>query len=146
MKYRDNSQFVIGICTRTTFKEQGYIEDLKHLWMRFFASNLEKIPHRLGNHIIAIYTDYENEDQGEYTAIVGVPVSRIETISLNCLAVEIPAGYYQTFTTMGIDEEAVKAAWQRVWAQPKSKLDRNFLVDFDVYDEKQVTLYVGAHN
>jgi predicted transcriptional regulator YdeE len=146
MQYIENKQFVVGIQTRTTFHEQRHFEDLKNLWAEFLSNNLmHKIPHRQGNQIIAIYTDYENEDRGEYTAILGAPVDKIEDAPAPFTAVIIPAGYYQTFVIESIDALAVKKAWQAVWDRPRDKLNRNFLVDFDLYAENSVTLYVGVN-
>ena len=51
---------IIGISTRTTNENNQSQQDLGKLWGQFFADNIiAKIPNKISNHILAVYTDYK---------------------------------------------------------------------------------------
>lgn len=53
---------IIGISTRTTNKDNQAQKDLGSLWGQFFSENIfDKIPNKVSNEIIAIYTDYKSD-------------------------------------------------------------------------------------
>jgi predicted transcriptional regulator YdeE len=35
------------------------------------------------------------------------------------------------------------ATWQEIWAKER-ELNRSYIADFEVYDEKDVTIYIGV--
>ncbi len=50
---------IIGIETLTTNKENKSQRNLEQLWGQFFAKNIiAKIPNKISNQVISIYTDY----------------------------------------------------------------------------------------
>ena len=72
---------IIGISVRTTNQNNQAQEDLTKLWEQFISENFnEKIPNKISNEILAIYTDYQSNHTQEYTTIIGVPVSSLDEI------------------------------------------------------------------
>lgn len=62
---------IIGLAVRTTNANGQSAEDLGKLWGQFMSEVAFKIPNAISEEIIAIYTDYESDYQGSYTAIMG---------------------------------------------------------------------------
>ncbi len=88
----------------------------------------------------AIYTEYESDENGKYSFLLGAEVEDIKaTKTINAFAT-IPAGKYAVFTVDNKDK--VIEAWQYVWQRT---LDRNYQTDFEVYDmtTEKVKIFVG---
>ena len=63
---------VIGISVRTTNENWQSAQDIGALWEQFYTENIfDKIPYKISNDILAIYTDYKSNYQEEYTTIIG---------------------------------------------------------------------------
>ncbi|KZL91064.1 effector binding domain-containing protein [Clostridium magnum] len=56
------------------------MKEILELWQQFKSQKLgDKIPNKVeANSILGIYTDYENNEKGSYSFIVGFQVSSIE--------------------------------------------------------------------
>jgi len=146
---------VIGIKTRTTnAKEMTPDGNIGKLWQRLFAEGiLDKIPNKADTNIIAVYTDYASDHDGEYTFVVGAKVSTDAQVPDGMVAVKIPAGRYAMFTSdKGPVEQIAAKTWDRIWRIPKSDPggDRAYKADFELYDQRsmdpqnaQVDIYVG---
>lgn len=144
MQNKSRPQWVMGISTRTTFVDKRYVEDLGKLWSRFFSHpGMSLVPHRIDSSIIAVYTDYEHEDKGEYTTVLGFPVTHVDAIPAGLVAVQIPEQTFRSFPVGSTDVQAVHAAWQSIWAMPRTELPRNFVLDYDRFTDQNVTLNVG---
>lgn len=94
---------VMGISARTSNENEingnGKIPDL---WMRFQNERvIEQIPSRSDSSIVAVYTDYESDEKGLYTLVVGGktnhPVSTSDEMTVKVK--EVPAGKYLVFTS-----------------------------------------------
>jgi predicted transcriptional regulator YdeE len=131
----------IGIAARTTnakeMSGEGVIADQ---WERVMAGGIiEQIPNRADANIIAIYTDYESDANGEYTFLIGAKVTSIDSIPDGMVAKEIPSSRYAVFTTeKGPVWKMVPETWQKIWSTPASEMggERAFLADFEIYDER----------
>lgn len=127
---------IIGISVQTSNQNGQNAEDIGNLWGRFFSENLiENIPNSLGNEIYAIYTDYQSDFTGGYTAILGLKVSSIDTIPTGLIAREFDAGNFKIFTATGIIPNAVIDTWEEIWTNDK-ELNRKYSYDFELYDLK----------
>lgn len=125
---------VIGIAIRTTNENLQSKQDIEMLWGRFFAENvLSQIPNKVSDTIYCIYTDYEKDHSAPYTTIIGCKVNAIENVPEGMVLKEIPATKYQVFTCVGKMPDAVVDTWLYIW---KSDIDRKYIADFEVYDEK----------
>ena len=141
---------IIGIAVDTSNQDGQNAEDLGNLWGQFFADNLiEKIPNSTGNDILAIYTDYESDFRGNYTAILGLKVSSLEQIPDGLIGREFEAGNFKKFCAKGIIPNAVIDTWEEIWTDDK-QLKRKYTYDFELYGPKsqngensEVEIYVA---
>ena len=127
---------IIGISTRTTNKDKQAQQDLGNLWGQFYSENLlNKIPNKISNEIIAIYTDYKSDFTEDYTTIIGIPLSTLDEIPNGLIGREFQAENFQKFTAKGEMPNAVVTTWVDIWQKDK-ELDRKYSYDFEVYGEK----------
>ena len=127
---------IIGIAVETTNQNGQNAEDLGNLWGQFFADNLmENIPNRIENDIYAIYTDYESDFRGGYTAILGLKVSSLENIPSGLIGREFEEGNFKKFCAKGIMPNAVIDTWEEIWTDDKL-LKRKYTYDFELYGAK----------
>ena len=126
---------IIGISTRTTNENNQSQQDLGKLWGQFFADNIIAIiPNKISNHILAVYTDYKSDYTGEYTTIIGVPVSTLEEIPSGLIGREFEADNFQKFVAKGEMTNAVVNTWIDIWQRDK-ELNRKCSYDFELYGE-----------
>lgn len=127
---------IIGIAVETSNQNGQNAEDLGNLWGQFFSENLlESIPNSLGNEIYAIYTDYESDFRGSYTAILGLKVSSLDTIPEGLIGREFEGGNFKSFTATGIIPNAIIDTWEEIWTNDK-ELKRKYTYDFELYGAK----------
>jgi hypothetical protein len=69
------------------------------LWERFMAEGiLEKIPGKTDGHIVNVYSNYESDENGEYSYLIGSRVRPTDKIPAGMVAREVPAkGYLERF-------------------------------------------------
>lgn len=139
---------VIGITVRTKNSlEMNGNGSIPVLWGRFFSENLmEKILSKINHSILAIYSNYESDENGEYSFILGVEVSDITEVPEGMISFIIPASNYLVFTTpKGPIKEGVLNIWGYLWSEWKksSTEKRSYTVDFEVYDERGMDFQNG---
>jgi len=146
---------VIGISARTSnAKEMTPDGVIGKQWGRFMQEGLlDKIPNRADKAIVAVYTDYASDHNGEYTYVLGAKVTSDADVPAGMVAKKIPAGRYAVFTTdKGPAAKVVPEAWMRINSLPKSAVggDRMYGADFEIYDERAadpqnsvVDVYIG---
>ena len=147
--------YVAGFQVRTSnAKEMGGNGEIGKLWTRFMQQNLAaQIPNRVGQTLMVVYSDYASDEKGEYSYLLGAPVSSVDGLPKNLSFRRIPAGTYAVFTTaQGPVIDVLQAAWKQIWATPPSELGgpRAFLADYEIYDQRsadpdnaQVEIHVG---
>ena len=151
----ENGFTVVGIGARTSnakeMTEQGVIPKQ---WERFMKEGLvSKIPDKADSSIIAVYTDYESDKDGEYTCLLGAKVTSADKVPPGMVAKKVPPGRYAVSTSeKGPVGKVVAETWKRIWTLPKSEPggNRAYLADFEIYDQRaadpqnsQVDVYVG---
>jgi predicted transcriptional regulator YdeE len=146
---------VVGIAVRTSNVQQATPErPIGKQWERLFKEGiLAAIPNKTDGNIVALYTEYASDKDGEYTYVLGARVTKVESLPAGMVAKNVPAGRYAVFTSeRGPVQRVVVEMWQRVWATPKSAMggDRSYRADFEVYDQRAqnpadsvVDLYIG---
>jgi predicted transcriptional regulator YdeE len=146
---------VVGIAARTSnAKEMSGQGVIGKQWERFLKDGLlSKIPNREDSNILAVYTDYESDANGDYTFILGAKVSSADNIPSGMVLKKVPGGKYAIFTSeRGLVEKVVPETWAHIWSLPKSAPggDRAYRADFELYDGRaadprnaQVDIYVG---
>ena len=126
---------IIGISVRTTNQNNQAQEDLTKLWEQFISENFnEKIPNKISNEILAIYTDYQSNHTQEYTTIIGVPVSSLDEIPEGMIGREFQSENFKKFVAKGETPKAVVDTWIEIWRQDLL-LNRKYSYDFEFYGE-----------
>jgi predicted transcriptional regulator YdeE len=137
---------IIGISARTSnAQEMGGQGIIGNQWNRFFSESiLSKISNKADSNILAIYTDYENDRNGEYIFILGVKVMDESIIPEGMISKKIPGGKYAKFSsTKGPVGTVVMQAWQNIWGmEDKNSLGgkRAYKSDYEVYDDRSSDL------
>lgn len=127
---------VIGISVRTSIERGQSMADMGQLWGRFYADNIRAtIPHKISNDVYSIYTDYQTDYTGAYTAIIGCKVNSLDSIPEGLIGREIKGEQYVRYTAKGKMPDAVVSIWQEIWKSDKV-LDRKYTADFEVYGQK----------
>ena len=141
---------IIGISVRTTNVNNKALKDIGELFGNFVGQNImEKIPNKMAEDIYCVYTDYESDFNGPYTAIVGCKVSSLNDIPTGLIAKAIPDSKYQVYRSTGKLSVSLSKTWEGIW---NTDLNRRYSADFDIYGEKardyenaEVDTYVAIH-
>ena len=146
---------VIGISARTNnAREMTPDGVIGKQWGRLFQEGLlNKIPGKADSNIVAVYTDYASDHNGDYAFLLGAKVKPGTEPPAGMVAVNVPAGKYAVFTSeKGPGARVVPELWQRINSLPKSAPggDRAYKADFEVYDQRAadpqnsvVDVYIG---
>jgi predicted transcriptional regulator YdeE len=146
---------VIGIEARTSnAKEMTPEGAIGKQWARFMRENLAaQIPNKSDPAIIALYTDYGSDKDGEYTFLLGARVTSTAQVPRGMVARKVSPGRYAIFTSdKGPVAKVVVDTWQKIWSVPKGSPggDRAYKTDYEVYDRRaanpenaQVEVHVG---
>jgi predicted transcriptional regulator YdeE len=149
---------VVGIAASTNnAKEAGPDGIIGKQWQRFMSEGLlNKIPDRVDQSIVAVYTDYASDANGQYTFVLGAKVKPVPNpkIPEGMVVKTVPAGHYAVFTSpRGPAAKVVPQTWQQIWTyfQSPQNGQRAYQADFEVYDQRaadpnnvQVDIYVGV--
>ncbi|PCH69072.1 MAG: AraC family transcriptional regulator [Bacteroidetes bacterium] len=129
-----NSFKVIGISVITTNENSQAMTDMGQLWNNFYSQNIiSKIPDKISNDVYSIYTDYESDHTGAYTAIIGCKVNSLDTIPEGLIGKAFNGGKYIKLIAKGKMPDAVINIWKEVW---NKNFIRKYTADFEVYGEK----------
>ena len=145
---------VVGFSVRTTNAAEAKADgEIPKLWGRFFQENLgDKIPHRMGQSLIVVYSDYASDQNGEFTYLLGAPVDSIADVPRDLTVRTIPAGAYAVLTTpAGPPQQTIPALWAKIWSMSEAELGgkRSFVMDYETYDgfadpqNMQVSVHLG---
>ena len=132
---------VVGISGRTNnaneMTAQGIIGKF---WARLTQEDLlARIPNRADANIVAVYSDYASDHNGEYTYTLGAKVTRDLEIPKGMVATKVVAGRYAAFTSgRGTANKVVPEIWQKINSLPRGVPggDRAYQSDFEVYDHR----------
>ncbi|MBI2742852.1 MAG: AraC family transcriptional regulator [Chlamydiales bacterium] len=128
---KTDRKYMIGIELKTC-REDGRAErEIPAHWERFFKEGVAaKIPHKVSDDTLALYTDYEGDATKPYSMIIGCEVSKIDEIPEGMVAKTIPRARYAIVKAMGPFPEALIKTWKKIWT---SALKRTYTGDFEVY-------------
>jgi len=129
---------VVGISARTTNAAEATGDGaIPKQWQRLYMENLlGQIPDRLDQSIVALYTNYASDANGEYTYILGAKVKPGTKAPGGMVAVSIPGGKYLEFVTAkGPGAEVLPPAWQYIYGyfQAHPNPARGFKTDYELY-------------
>jgi len=155
-KLTDPSGFeVIGIEARTNNSQESTGSGaIPKQWQRLFMENvLGRIPNRIDQSIVAVYSNYAGDWNGDYTYTLGAQVKPGTKAPEGMVAKNIPGGKFEEFTSKrGRPELVVPEMWKDVWAyfQVPGNPTRAYGSDYEIYDDLsdptnvQVRLHVGV--
>jgi predicted transcriptional regulator YdeE len=149
---------VVGTWASTNnAKESGPDAIIGKQWQQFIGEHLaDKIPDRIDHDILAVYTDYTSDANGQYSFILGARVKPVvnPTVPEGMVVKSVPAGRYAVFSSeRGPIPKIVIDTWKRIWAYYQSDQNgqRAYQADFEVYDQRaadpnnaQVDIYIGV--
>lgn len=126
---------IIGISIRTTNENGQTAQDIGQLWAKFMSEGvLQKIPNKISDEILSIYTNYESDHTKPYDTILGCKVSALDTIPDGMISQSFEGGTFAKFLSKGdATKGAVYNTWVDIW---NTDLDRLYTADFEVYGEK----------
>jgi predicted transcriptional regulator YdeE len=122
--------FVAGIATRTTNQDDRSQTDIGNLWTKFMNENIAgQMEAKISDDIYCVYTDYENDHTGWYTAVLGCQIASPDD-SGGMFTALIPKGSYRVYKPSGIFPECVANAWREIWQDCSA---RSYIADYDLY-------------
>ena len=126
---------VIGISIRTSNENNQTTSDIGSLWARFMIENiLQKIPNKISDAILSIYTNYESDHTKPYDTILGCKVSSLDEIPVGMVGQSFEGGTFAKFVSKGdVTKGAIYNTWVEIW---NTNLNRLYTADFEIYGEK----------
>ncbi len=86
-----------------------------------------------------LYTDYESDQNGKYSFIIGEEVNSLRNIPANFVSHIIPKQKYCKLTSeQGPIPSIVVDLWKKIWSSEQAVLGvkRTFTADFELYDQR----------
>jgi predicted transcriptional regulator YdeE len=121
--------FFIGLPLRTADKKEEELAIAQH-WERFFEEEiLKKIPKRIDEQILGLYTEYE-EKTGSYTFLIGCIVEKDAKAPEELISLYVPEANYAVFTVKGAFPYSLIDVGESIENSP---LKRGYTTDFEVY-------------
>ena len=136
----DHAAFdVIGIAVQTNNATEANADgQIPKLWQRLFMEGvLNRIPDRTDESILAVYTKYATDQNGDYTYVLGAKVEPGTKAPEGMVAVKVPAGKYLEFVSAkGPGQEVLPVVWTQIYGyfQGPGAPKRAFKTDFERYD------------
>ena len=95
---------------------------------------------------VAIYSEYANGKDGEYSYMLGVEIGHDETVPLQFSRRDSEEGDYLCLQSEGpVTPQLVASLWRQIWTlEATGKLPRAYRTDFEIYRGNGVELYVGV--
>jgi len=139
--------FVTGIAIRTTNRDGRSQTDIGNLWTKFMSENIAgQIEAKQSDDIYCVYTDYENDHTGWYTAVLGCQILAAND-SEGMFTALIPKGSYRLYKPEGKFPCCVADTWQEIWQDGSA---RSYIADYDLYkagaesfEKTKTEVYVG---
>jgi len=146
---------VIGIETRTNNAQEATGNGaIPKLWQRLYMEGiLDRVPNRIDHSVIAVYTKYASDWNGDYTYILGARVKPGAKVPAGMVAVSVPAGKYVEFVSArGPSPQVVPSLWKEIWTyfHEPGNPERAYKADFEAYDDMsdannvQMKIYIGV--
>jgi len=151
MKPTEQTAFdVIGIEARTNNEQEAQGNGaIRRQWQRLFKENiLNRIPDRIDQSIVAVYTNYAGDWNGDYTYILGARVKPGTKAPPGMVAVTVPAGKYVEFVSArGNGQQVIPEVWKQIWTyfQEPGSPARAYKSDFERYEYYSDQSDVQAH-
>ena len=140
---------VAGILVRTSNNDSNMKKTIGEAWEKFFEDGIYKsISDKINENSIGLYTNYENEINGDYDVMVCTEILEESHISDNVELRRIEEGKYAKFVIKGDVKKAVGEFWTTLW---KTNLDRKYSFDFEEYiggsemEDAEINIYISIN-
>jgi predicted transcriptional regulator YdeE len=126
---------LIGISVKTTNESGQAVNDIPKLWEKFMSENkISNIPGKVNDVVYSLYTEYEHDHTGPYTAMLGCKVENLDNIPDGMIGKSFNGGSYLKLTTKGdLTSGLIVNEWMKIW---EMDIDRAYTADFEIYDER----------
>lgn len=150
---------LIGITIKTNNRNESNPATAKisEIVERYWEQNIHmQIPNRKNPGVtFCAYTNYESDENGDYTYFVGEEVSSLKDVPAGLQPLVIPYSKYIMFTTaVGKMPQIVIDAWQQIWKMSPNDFggQRTYIADFEIYDQRAIDpfntsldIYIGIN-
>jgi predicted transcriptional regulator YdeE len=130
-------RWIAGHAVRTTNEMEAdpARAQLPALWQRVMAdAALRDLVTRTGDEYYAVLLDYEHDEHGLYTQVVGVEVDDPDMVPATFIMTRRPSTTTRSYPFDGPMPQALLDAWQRVWDDTASgAIRRLYGVDIEVH-------------
>lgn len=139
---------VAGTAVRTNNHAKEMPKQIGETWYTFQTALYQKIPEKKNQNTIGLYTEYESNENGDYTFLAGCEINSFTNLPAGIKTYTIPAGSYAVFQVQG-DDRAIAVFWQKLWQMP---LKRSFTFDFEEYypdstpENRHVSIYIALQD
>lgn len=140
---------ISGISVRTNNRAEQNPETSKiaGLWNKIKTEN---VLNELGigseaGKIYAVYSDYENDEKGDYTLTAGIKTEIIPSDNDKFSTITVHGGRYLVFKVIGPLPESVINTWRYIWGyfEKNDSVKRTYISDFEMYSESEISIYIG---
>ena len=128
----------LALPTKTTNENGQAAIDCGSMWQKFETGNYAgKIPGKISNEIVAVYHDYEGDYTKPYSYFIGCKVNGTGEVPTGMDSLVIPKAVYQKFVAKGTIPACIANTWKEIWQAGKN-INRAYLADFEIYDERSM--------
>lgn len=137
---------VVGVTARTNNMAPDMGQVIGGLWEQFYQPEIySKIPGKVNDKALGIYTDYQEDEKADYTVVVACETDVSDNLPSNTVLRKIPAGRYAKFIVKGHIQKAVAEFWGKLW---NMDLPRAFICDFEEYqnadmEQAEIHIYIS---
>lgn len=139
---------VVDIKIRTTHRIEAVPQTARipPLWQRFVVDDVASaIPDRLPeSDVIAVYYDYESDDKGPYSFLIGCKVH--SPPQQPTPGVLVTGGRYLRFSPQDVKLSTLTEAWKEIrqYFQRSHEFERAFTTDFEIHRPDEAEIYVAV--
>src|SRR5947209_3011198 len=88
--------YVAGLARRTNNAREAEAAgqgEIAKVWLEFTQGHVaDKIDHPLDDSLVAVYTDYESDQHGDYTYLLGKKVAEVRDLPAGLVGRHVPSG------------------------------------------------------
>lgn len=124
---------IIGISIRTHRSDGQSYQDILTLWKKWATESLfDKIENRISNDIYNVFYDYETEQRGYFSVLLGCEVDTLHVIPRGMVGRDLPPTLCAKYESTGKLPESLDQVWEKI--ETEKSYERNYIYDFNLYD------------